>query len=69
MDPHFLTSALGGDEWSVSRPYSFTSRDRASSTLWIGGWLGLRIATDTVKKRKISWDCHELNPDRPTCSI
>jgi hypothetical protein len=29
IDPHFLTSALVGGEWSASRPGRFTSGERA----------------------------------------
>jgi len=36
----FLTSALDGGEWSVSRPGHFNPRERASGTLWLGGWVG-----------------------------
>jgi hypothetical protein len=31
----FLTSALGGSQWSASRPGRFTP-----GTRWIGGWVG-----------------------------
>jgi hypothetical protein len=37
---NFLTSAQVGDEWSASRPGSFTPEERASVTHWIGGWVG-----------------------------
>jgi hypothetical protein len=33
---HSLISALGGGEWSASRPGRFTPRERASGTPWIG---------------------------------
>jgi len=32
-----LTSALDGDEWSVSRTGRFTTWERAPGTHWIGG--------------------------------
>jgi hypothetical protein len=35
----FLTSALVGREWSVSRPGRFTPRERSPGTHWIGGWV------------------------------
>jgi hypothetical protein len=39
--PHtFLTTALEGREWSVSRPGRITVRKRDPSTHWIGGWVG-----------------------------
>jgi hypothetical protein len=39
---HSLTSALDGGEWSASCPGSFTPRERAPGTHWIGGWVGPR---------------------------
>jgi hypothetical protein len=48
----FLTSALGGGEWSASRPGCFTPGERAPSTYWIGGWVGPRAGLDDVEKRK-----------------
>jgi hypothetical protein len=38
----FLTSALAGSEWSVSRPCRFTPGEKAPGTHWIGGWVGRR---------------------------
>jgi hypothetical protein len=32
----YLTSALDGGEWSVSRPGRFTTRERDPSTHWVG---------------------------------
>jgi hypothetical protein len=55
-----LTSALDGDEWSVSHPGLVTP-----STHRIGGWVGPRDGLDTVSKRKISSSRRESNPDRP----
>jgi hypothetical protein len=49
----FLTSALNGDEWSASRPSSFTPGEIAPSSHWIGGWVGLRASLDDVEKRKV----------------
>jgi hypothetical protein len=48
----FLTSALVGCEWSVSRPGRFTPRERAPGTLWIRGWVNPRARLDDVEKRK-----------------
>jgi hypothetical protein len=45
---HSLTSALGGGEWSASRPGRFTPRERAPDTHWIGGWVGPRAVLDAV---------------------
>jgi hypothetical protein len=44
----FLTSALGGGEWSASRPGRFTPGERALRTHWIG-WLGSRAGLDDVE--------------------
>jgi hypothetical protein len=43
----FLTLALVGGEWSVSRPGRFTP-----GTHWIGGWVDLRTGLDDLEKRK-----------------
>jgi hypothetical protein len=48
----FLTSALVGGEWSVSRPGRFTPVERAPGTHGIEGWVGPRTGQDDVKKRK-----------------
>jgi hypothetical protein len=48
----FLTSALVEGEWSASRPGRFTLGKRASSTHWIGGWVGLRAGLDGMEKWK-----------------
>jgi len=50
----FLTSALHGGEWLVSRPGRFTPGESAPGTQWIGGWVGLRASLDAVAKRKKS---------------
>jgi hypothetical protein len=44
----FLTSALFGDEWSASRPYVFTPRERVPGTHWIEGWADPRAGVDDV---------------------
>jgi len=43
----FLTSALDGDEWSVSHPGCFTA-----STHLTEGWVGARFSLDMVVRRK-----------------
>jgi len=48
---HSLTTALGRGEWSASRPSSFTARERAPGTHWIGGWLGPRAVLVAVVDR------------------
>jgi hypothetical protein len=48
IDPHLLTSALAGGEWSESRPGRYTSRGRVPGTDWIGGWVGPRTGLDHV---------------------
>jgi hypothetical protein len=50
---HSLTSALDGGEWSASRTGRFITKDRASDTHWIGGWVGPRAVLGAVVKRKI----------------
>jgi hypothetical protein len=48
----FLTSALAGGEWSVLRPGSFTSGEKAHGSHWIGGWVDPRAGDlDDVEKR------------------
>jgi hypothetical protein len=49
---HSLTSVLGGGEWSASRPGSFTPRERAPGTHWIGGWVDPRADKITKSKSK-----------------
>jgi hypothetical protein len=61
----FLTSALGGGEWSTSHPGRFTPRERAPGTHWIGGWVGPRAVLDTAVKRKIPNPRRESNPRTP----
>jgi hypothetical protein len=52
IDPHFLTSAVAGDEWSASRPSRLTSGERDPGTQWIGGWVDPRAGLDDLEKRK-----------------
>jgi hypothetical protein len=49
----FLTSALGGGEWSASCPGRFTSEERAPGTYWMGGCVGPKCGLDDVEKSKI----------------
>jgi hypothetical protein len=65
MFPSFLTSALVGGEWSVSRPGRFIPRERAPGTHWIGSWVRLRAGLDGVEKTEISFPSRESNPGRP----
>jgi hypothetical protein len=62
---HFLTSALGGREWSASRPGRFTPRERDTDIHWIGGCVGRRPVLDAVVKRKIPNPRRESNPRTP----
>jgi hypothetical protein len=48
----FLTSALVGGEWSVSRLDRFTPGERAPGTHWIRDWMGPRTGLDDVEKIK-----------------
>jgi hypothetical protein len=62
---HSFTSALDGGEWSASRPFRFTPKERVPFTHWMGGWVGLRAVLDAVVKRKIPSPCRESNPRTP----
>jgi hypothetical protein len=66
--PPFLTTALGEGEWSASRSCRFNPAEKASSTHWIGGWVGPRAGLDAEEKRKIL-QCRESNPGRLPCSL
>jgi len=52
------------DVWSASRPGSFTPRERAPGTPWIGGWMGPRADLDAVVKRKIPSPPPGTEPNR-----
>jgi len=43
----------------------FTPRERAPTTHWIGGWVGLRVGLDAVEKSNIPLACRESNTGRP----
>jgi hypothetical protein len=47
----FLTSALVGGEWSVSRPGRFIPKETVPGTHWIG-WVGPRAGLNDMEKRK-----------------
>jgi hypothetical protein len=49
----FLTSALGGGEWSASRPDLFTPRKRVPDTHWIGDWVDLKRRSRRRGEKKI----------------
>jgi hypothetical protein len=51
--PPFLTSAIGGGEWSPSRTGCFTPGEIVPGTHWVGGWVGPRAGLDIVEKRII----------------
>jgi hypothetical protein len=55
----FLTSALGGGEWSSSRLGRFILRERAPGTHWIGGWADPRASLDVVVKGIIPISCRD----------
>jgi hypothetical protein len=48
----FLTSALAGGKWSVSRPCRFAPGGRSPGSHWIGGWVRPRASLDDLNKRK-----------------
>jgi len=45
--------------------HSFTPRQRAPPTHWIGGWVGPRAGLDAVVKRKIPGPYLDTPPDQP----
>jgi hypothetical protein len=49
----FLTSALVGGEWSVSRPDRFTPEERVPGIHYTGGWVGPRTGLDNVVRKQI----------------
>jgi hypothetical protein len=51
--PPFSISALGGGEWSASRPGRFTPRKIVPYIHWIKYWVGHRACLDTVEKREV----------------
>jgi hypothetical protein len=59
--PPFLTSTLGGGEWSASPPGRFILGEFAPDTHWIGGWVVPRAGLDAVEKI-IILPCQEFNP-------
>jgi hypothetical protein len=61
---HYLTSALDGGEWSASRPFRFTPRERTPSAHCIRGCVGSRAVLAAVK-RKIPSPHRESNPRIP----
>jgi hypothetical protein len=63
-----LTSALGGGEWSASRPGRFTPRERVPGTQCIGGCVGPRAGLDTVSKRKFPAPARNRTPIIRSCS-
>jgi hypothetical protein len=65
-------SVLDGGETSASRPSCLTPGERASDTVWIRGWAGLRASLDNVEKEKIScpfWKSNTVSPDRIARSL
>jgi hypothetical protein len=66
----FLTSALGGGEWSASRPGHFIPGERDPGTNWIRGWVDRSAGLENVEKRKfITIPGLVLRPlGRPACS-
>jgi hypothetical protein len=48
----FLTSVLGGGEWSTSRPHRFTRGEGVPGIHWIGGSVGPIAGLDVVDREK-----------------
>jgi hypothetical protein len=46
-------------------PAALPPRERAPSTHWIGGWMGLRAVLNAAVKRKIPSHRRESNPRTP----
>jgi hypothetical protein len=61
----FLTSSLDGDEWSVTGPNRYNTRERAPGTNYREEWVGHNQSRN-YGANKTSCFCHELNPD---CSL
>jgi hypothetical protein len=62
----FLTSALGGSEWSALRPpAALCLGERTPGTHCTGGWVGPRAGLDTEVRGKILCPCRGSNPGRP----
>jgi hypothetical protein len=51
--PPFLTTSLDGGEWSASRPYYFTPRERIPGTHSLGGSVGPRAGLEDLEKSKV----------------
>jgi hypothetical protein len=70
ISTHFSTSALDGVEWLASIHRRFTPRKRASSTHWIGGWVGPRAVLDAAAERKTHSPpgVEPQNPEHPVRS-
>jgi len=49
----FLLFPLDGGKWSASGPDRFTPGERAHTTHWMGGWVGLETGLNAVEKEKI----------------
>jgi hypothetical protein len=45
----FITSAVNGGEWSVSRPGILTAGERAPYSICIGGWVGPGAGLDALE--------------------
>jgi len=58
----FLTSALGGGEWSVLHPGYFIPGERAPGTHWVGPRANLYMGM----RRKNPCPYSESNPDHPS---
>jgi hypothetical protein len=59
---HSLTSALDEGEWSITRSDSFTPRERAPATYWIGSWVGSQSRSGHGGERKNSQSVLGLEP-------
>jgi hypothetical protein len=58
----FLTSALDGDDWSVSCPGHALPPGKDTGTHWIRGWVGVRAGLNTEAREKSSASVRDQTP-------
>lgn len=61
----FLTWTVDAGEWSASRPGRSNPWERALSTHWVRGWLGLAAGLNFCGKRRPLALTRVRTPDRP----
>jgi hypothetical protein len=63
----FLT-ALDEVSGQCHAPAALSPQERAPSTHWVGGWVGLRAVLDTEVRGRILCLCWGSNPGHPECN-